>query len=272
MSLTATRPTARQLERGEVEVWRDFFRAAPEEVRASCGISSRDLGGATAFTVASFPGFSLNHVTGLGIEAPADEETLDALLDEYHSTGVKRYAVQMSPDARPEGLGAWLAGRGLRLENRWMKLYREARNPPEVKPGLHVEQVGVERAEDFALVLLRAFGWSESFVPWVAATVCRANWRHYLAFEGGRPVGAAALFVWEDCGYFGFAGTLAEARGRGAQSALIARRARDAAEAGCRWLVVETAEDSEQRPAPSFRNLRRLGFAVAYPRPNYVPG
>jgi hypothetical protein len=33
---------------------------------------------------------------------------------------------------------------------------------------------------------------------------------------------------------------------------------------------VETAEDTVQRDAPSFRNMQRLGFEVAYARPNYL--
>jgi ribosomal protein S18 acetylase RimI-like enzyme len=45
---------------------------------------------------------------------------------------------------------------------------------------------------------------------------------------------------------------------------------KDAADAGCRWVSVETAEDTVTKDAPSFRNLRRLGFEVAYRRPNYL--
>jgi hypothetical protein len=33
--------------------------------------------------------------------------------------------------------------------------------------------------------------------------------------------------------------------------------------------VVETAEETPVRPVPSLRNLLRLGFEVAYLRPNY---
>jgi hypothetical protein len=34
--------------------------------------------------------------------------------------------------------------------------------------------------------------------------------------------------------------------------------------------IDQTAEDTVSRDAPSFRNLRRLGFEVAYARPNYL--
>ncbi len=51
---------------------------------------------------------------------------------------------------------------------------------------------------------------------------------------------------------------------------MLARRIRDAAEAGCEMLVVETAEDRPDKPAPSYRNQLRFGFQVAYVRPNYI--
>ena len=40
---------------------------------------------------------------------------------------------------------------------------------------------------------------------------------------------------------------------------------------GCRWFVTETGEDLPDRPNPSFRNMMRAGFHVAYHRPNFMP-
>lgn len=44
----------------------------------------------------------------------------------------------------------------------------------------------------------------------------------------------------------------------------------DAVALGCEWITVETAEDRPERPASSFRNVRRAGFTLAYLRPNWV--
>ena len=35
-------------------------------------------------------------------------------------------------------------------------------------------------------------------------------------------------------------------------------------------MIVETSEPTDDDPAPSYRNMRRLGFRVAYRRPNYL--
>ncbi len=72
-------------------------------------------------------------------------------------------------------------------------------------------------------------------------------------------------------GYLGPAVTLESHRGRGAQSALIARRLREAAALGVDLVTVETAAETDERPVvQSYRNLRRLGFEEAYRRPNYL--
>ena len=44
----------------------------------------------------------------------------------------------------------------------------------------------------------------------------------------------------------------------------------DAGAAGCLDLIVETAEDTPEKAAPSFHNVRRFGFEVEYLRPNYL--
>lgn len=42
----------------------------------------------------------------------------------------------------------------------------------------------------------------------------------------------------------------------------------DAARLGCKWVSAETAEETPERDVSSFRNVIRLGFSVAYRRPN----
>ena len=91
-----------------------------------------------------------------------------------------------------------------------------------------------------------------------------------MAYDGTTPVATAAMFIEGPHCWIDFAATLSTARGRGAQSALVARRIADCARSGCTLMIVETAEPAETHPAPSFRNMCRFGFEVAYVRPNYI--
>jgi len=39
---------------------------------------------------------------------------------------------------------------------------------------------------------------------------------------------------------------------------------------GCKWFVTETGEETADEPNPSYHNMLRSGFELAYLRPNYV--
>jgi hypothetical protein len=50
----------------------------------------------------------------------------------------------------------------------------------------------------------------------------------------------------------------------------MAQRIRAAAEAGCEWVITETGEDLPRRLNPSYHNMIRTGFNLAYQRANYI--
>jgi GNAT superfamily N-acetyltransferase len=89
------------------------------------------------------------------------------------------------------------------------------------------------------------------FTGWFWATLGRPHWHHYLACDDGIAVSTAALYVDGGVGWLGFGATLPSHRNRGAQSALMARRIRDAADAGCSLVHTETAESTDEVPNPS---------------------
>lgn len=73
-----------------------------------------------------------------------------------------------------------------------------------------------------------------------------------------------------DVGWLGFGATLESHRGQGSQSAIFARRIRAAADLGVKLLITETGEELPDRPNPSYRNMLRAGFRLAYPRQNWL--
>jgi hypothetical protein len=104
--------------------------------------------------------------------------------------------------------------------------------------------------------------------PWprVMSRLALAHARHtFVAEIGGRPVATAALHVSAKVGWMRAAIVAPEARGRGIQSALIAARARRAAELGCN-LVGASAEPGDT----SARNLERSGLRPLGRHTNYA--
>jgi ribosomal protein S18 acetylase RimI-like enzyme len=214
------------------------------------------------------PGWSLylNQASGLGLAEPATEQAVDDVLSFYGSG--RPYVVAVDPEARPRALAGWLEARGLR---RRLLLSRNQRLPDAaaaVGGPFRIEAIGPAQAEAYAT--LAGHGLPAAVGRAVAALVGRPGWRHSLAFDGDTPVAAGALFVHGGIGCLCWSATHPAHRRRGAHSALIGHRLRQAAEAGCALAVAETLEASSNRPGASLRNLIRAGFQAAHQVRVYV--
>lgn len=106
-------------------------------------------------------------------------------------------------------------------------------------------------------------------IEMAASFVGRANWRQYAVWAGERIVAVGSVFFNGECAHMFAGATLPEARGRGAQSALLAARLRAAAAEGCRWIVAETAAESTGEHNPSLHNMLRAGFEPLYDRTHW---
>ena len=258
---------AERIERAD---WRDAYESASPEMTEAFGMRLARLGSADVLQMAKLDMLMFNRVVGLGVEEPATEELLDQAIALFHEASIPRFFLDVSPAARPIFLNDWIAERGLSLFNSWVKLTREVDPVPQAFTTTHIAEVGPDRAADFGRIVQVVFGLPARMADWAAALVGRKGRRQFMAFERGKPVGVAALYCEHEWAEFGYAAVLPEARGLGIQAALIATRIRAARESGCRWLSMETAEETLEKPSYSLRNARKMGFEVAYLRPNYL--
>lgn len=257
------------LELSEVEVVRSLVDV-PAGVAQGLGLDWRAMGSGIAIAASRADVLMHNRVVGLGVAAPAEPGDIDAATEFFRIAGSPRFMVNLSPAASPPELPEWLAARGFLLHNYWLKLWRNGLLPVEEPADPRVRPIGAEHAEAFARCDVESFGLPETVVPWFGALVGRKHWHHYAAFDGEEPVSFGALLVAGRVGWLGFASTKPSHRRQGMQSALIGTRLRAAAELGCEVVVVETADDTLEKPNPSTHNLVRMGFRIAYRRPNWV--
>lgn len=259
------------IEMVEAQAQADGIRAAPATWVEMVGAHVKQLGGAILHMMPRLPfGTGWNFVIGLGMSEPATPAMIDAILAAFRDHGAASIAVQLSPAAQPAELPVWLQARGFIREGGATKFYRHTMPPPTTPTDLQVIAIDQSQAESFTATACAAFGLPVMMAPWMASTIGRAGWRHYLALDGATPAATAALFVQGEAGWLGFASTLPAYRRRGAQSALLAQRIRDANALGCAWVTTETDPDLPERPNPSYRNILRHGFQVAYQRPDYL--
>jgi GNAT superfamily N-acetyltransferase len=261
------------LEAAEMEACADLYRAASPEVVAAGGLAIMKVADAVLISVNRIDVLALNRVIGLGLRGSPSDSALLEVMAALARTGSPRFFVQLAPVEGHESLASRLERLGLRHYNNWIRLRRDLNrlaDVPTPQSAFEIRQIGVDDAQSFGQIVATAFDYPAAIAPLASQTVGRPGWTHYMAFEGVTPIATGAMYVTGDAAWFGFAATDAQYRKRGAQQALVVRRLKDAANAGCTWVSVETAEDTVTRDAPSYRNLRRLGFEVAYRRPNYL--
>ncbi len=181
--------------------------------------------------------------------------------------------VQLSPAAQPAELPKWLEERGFKRGEKWAKVYRGTESPPVISSDITIERIGPQFAEVFAETAFTGYEFPPALrpiIPWIPPQIGRSGWTHYLGFDGDVPVATGALYARDGVGWLGYGSTLPSHRRRGAQGAMFAQRINDAIAQGCQWIVTETGEETEDKPNPSYHNMLRMGFELAYMRPNYV--
>jgi GNAT superfamily N-acetyltransferase len=211
------------------------------------------------------PDFAMfNRATGLGLDEPATEKLVDEML--AFLAGTRSY-VSVAPDAEPPELRDWLQSRGLTPGYGWTNFVGPATDPSEAQTALRIERAVT--GEAFGAAAAGGFEMPDVFREWLALLPARDGWHCFVAFEGDEPAGAGALYVTGKIGWLGIGATVPEHRGKGAQSALIAKRIEAAAELGCEVVVSETGKPIDGRAGPSYRNLVRAGLEPVYVRPSF---
>jgi GNAT superfamily N-acetyltransferase len=260
---------ARRLERVEAEGYASMWAAAPPELAAHHGIALARLGDVVCRGVASLSGHRyMNQANGLTEHHwPAGRG--EEIARFYAGLGAE-HVVAVPPFA-PAGAVADLRALGYVDSLAWAKFHRGVEDPPAGRGDVPVREAASDPGA-FGRIMVAGFGLPDELAGWFAALVGHPGWHTLLALDEGRPIGAGAMFVQGDVAWLGGAATLPSARGRGAQGALMRKRIARARASGCAHVTTETGVPRPgEGPGPSYRNMLRHGFRLAYDRPNLTP-
>ncbi|MBX3274275.1 MAG: hypothetical protein KF729_28670 [Sandaracinaceae bacterium] len=258
--------TIEALEAIEGAAWADVFEAAPPALRARLGLEVERTGGATILRAPGLDHVLFNRAFGLGASAPVEDVARG-----YAQAGVRRFFVQVREDDEP-GLAAALTRAGLeRYPRAWVKMARGAGPVVEAPTDLTVVRASSAYRAEIAALLGEAFDLPEEGGALLGGLIGRAGWHVYVALDGARVAAAGGLYVEGAAANLAFAATRPEHRGRGAQSALMARRLRLALDLGCTLVTSETGEAAPGDPQHSFRNMTRHGLCPRHRRANFAP-
>jgi hypothetical protein len=255
-----------EIERIERDAWADIYAAAPNDIRQALGISHQAVDDGLLLICRALDHIQFDRLGGLGVASPARAEALDQAIAAFDAAGVKNWVVHVAANATALD---WLcAARGLTAHPRtWAKFVRGA-EPATTRNDLVVREIGRDEADAFGATAASAFGLPSIVGRWLSVLPGRPRWQCFMAFDGNDPMTAGALYLDGRTAWLGVGGTIASRRGRGGQSAVLAARINAARAAGCSLLTTETGIPQPGEAAPSYGNIQRAGFRVAYPRPN----
>lgn len=243
---------------------REFQKTRPEVGAAQAEI----CGGHMSFCGLGSP---IGRAVGMGLDRPLSEADLDQVEAFYRSHKAPAQ-VDLCPMHDP-AVFEMCKVRGYamaELNNVLFRVLDKSEEAPKYPAGCEIRRSSVPEASAAGAVVESAFfpdGAPEAYQGLIAPLYQMEGSLAYAAWVDGKIVACGTGLIIAQhrvvalCG----AGTLAEYRGRGLQTALLRARMAAAAQVGCEYAVIVT-----QGGTTSQRNAERLGFRVAYSKATVI--
>lgn len=233
-------------------------------------VESTSLGGGLAIRCGHDRSTTLlNRIFGLGLNEDIDRSTMD-LVTAYFSATQGPWSLELTPAAASETALALLKKARMRRGLPSAVLAIDCCEAAARLSPYRIERVGSELGAVGAAIEAQVFRVSDTLRSLLSQAPKHLRFRQWVAFDGDIPVGACLTHLLGEVSWFGWSATLPAYRGRGIQSALLARCVGSAAEEGCRWMTAETGIGTTALPDPSYRNMLRFGFTELYRRHSYL--
>jgi GNAT superfamily N-acetyltransferase len=253
---------ARRLESAE-EMPQVLYARTFQKTRPEIGAAEEEIcGGHMVFAGLGSP---IGRATGVGLDRPFTADDLDRV-EAFYRAHHAPSQVDLCSMHEP-AVFELFKERGYAIAELNNVLYRKLDAEEKLPPppaGCEIRRSIREEADAAGMIVERAFfpdGAPEAFGGLIAPFYQMERALAFVAIIEGRLVACGTGLVIPEHRVFALcgAGTLAEFRGRGLQTALLQARMAAALEAGCEYAVVVT-----QGGTTSQRNAERLGFRVAY--------
>ena len=259
-------------EAAEAEFMYQYESTASPATKRALGIETARIGGGVCLSVRHDVTGYWSKALGFGVTEPVTEELVDELVAFYLAKKATGAVIQIAPARLPEDWPEICRRHGLTPTSPWIKLVGAVDHVQmSHTTDLSIRPVDPDDYPQWASTALRGFGMpTEGLSDMLAEALAHPGFRPFAAWDGDEMVAAANLFVHGTVGSLNATATLSTHRNRGAQSALIAARAKEAANAGCRWLCAETGKPGAGEINPSLTNLVRSGLRPLYERQNWA--
>ena len=253
---------ARRFESGEEMPQLEYARVF-QKTRPEIGAAVEEIcGGHMVFAGLGSP---IGRATGAGLDRPFTAEDLERI-EQFYAAHKAPSQVDLCPMHGPDVFELFKE-RGYAIAELNNVLYRQlnvGEKFPPAPAGCEVRRSPIEEAQVTGAIVESAFfpdGAPEPFRGLITPLYQMKRALAFVAIVEGKLVACGTGLVIPEHKVFALcgAGTLAEFRGGGLQTALLRARLAAAVVSGCEYAVVVT-----QGGTTSQRNAERLGFRVAY--------
>ncbi|MGO4568660.1 hypothetical protein AB4Z52_27315 [Rhizobium sp. 2YAF20] len=256
----------------EAEAWIDMLDAAPPLARKQLGIATFRSDNACFLACRELPAVPFNRGFAVGPQWSANDKEMMEGLRWLDRNASKTWVIQVDEEGFNASSAALLRMGIVQEDSGWIKFFsRPVDHIVPNEPRIEIADGG-RKATDFANVINAGYGFPTATFEWFKALANRDRWTCYVAYVDDEPCSAGAAFVGSAGAWFGIDATLATARAKGLQSAVIARRLRDVRDKGAVIAMAETGRPAtvDSPLGTSFRNYQRAGFEVQHYSANFA--
>jgi hypothetical protein len=268
--------TATTIETAEARAWADMYEASPSAWAREAGQGLREIGGALVLHWGATGRRYFSRAIGLGVTAPAREETIDAILDLWQQLGIDMWLVQSLPHCQPDEYEDWLRARGMEVFDAQDRIVRGG-EPLSTGPAdsggreLALERVGRETVDEWAEFLQRVYRLDTG--PWLPALTERPGWHQFVAREDGEIVAARCMYLGADgLAWLGMDGPVPGVMtgDHEPDAALCEFIVEYGLAHGARGFLADIEAPSEQMDTAPYEYFGRLGFSRPYVRKHWT--
>lgn len=253
---------------------RDLWLVAPLDAVDEMGMEMENFGPILASAVAGFPEAPHLQLIQGAAEPGAVKGGHLAAAVRWMEERELDYLIPVAAD-RPEAerAAAWLSWHGFEQSTVTRNYARPAGRPRCPRSdGIEVLELRPDEGEG-----MDALAAAELGMPAVAGAILfhglpnLSDWRCYVALLNGRLAACGSMLIFRDIAVLGVEGTVPEARGRGCNQAILSRRLKDAADAGCHTVVASGPASPTAGSAETVQNLLSMDFAEIGRSVNWRP-